>query len=115
MSLYDVSSQLPVVRTSSRAAEPVRAAMRYRLPVYVASALFAVVLNYFLGKDMAWDSLNYHLYAGFSAIHDRFSHDYFAAGPQSYIEPYAYAPFYLMVRAGLPALVIGSILAAVHS
>jgi len=89
--------------------------MRYRLPVYVASALFAVVLNYFLGKDMAWDSLNYHLYAGFSAIHDRFSHDYFAAGPQSYIEPYAYAPFYLMVRAGLPALVIGSILAAVHS
>jgi hypothetical protein len=64
---------------------------------------------------MAWDTLNYHLYLGFSALNDRFGQDYFAAGPLAYLNPYAYAPFYAMVRAGLPALAICSILAAVHS
>ena len=56
-----------------------------------------------------------HFYAGFSALHDRFAQDYFAAGPQSYFNPYAYAPFYLLVRSGLPALAVASVLAAVHS
>jgi hypothetical protein len=64
---------------------------------------------------MAWDTLNYHLYLGFSAVNNRFDQDYFAAGTLSYLNPYAYAPFYAMVSAGLPALVICSVLAAVHS
>ena len=59
--------------------------------------------------------LNYHLYLGFSALNDRFGQDYFAAGALSYLNPYAYVPFTAMVRAGLPALAIGSIFAAVHS
>ena len=87
----------------------------YRLPVYLACTVLAVVSNYLLGKDMAWDTLNYHLYAGFSAFHDRFSQDYFAAGPQSYFNPYAYVPFYLLVKAGLSALQVSTILAIVHS
>jgi hypothetical protein len=86
-----------------------------RLPVYLACTALALVLNYVLGKEMAWDTLNYHMYAGFSALHDRFTQDYFAAGPQSYANPYAYVPFYALVSAGLPALLVASVLAVLHS
>lgn len=86
-----------------------------RFAVYLACTAAAVLANYLLGKDMMWDTLDYHLYAGFSALHDRFSQDYFAAGPQSYLNPYVYVPFYLLVRSGLPALVATSILAACQS
>jgi hypothetical protein len=82
--------------------------------MYVICTVLAVAVNYVLGKEMAWDTLNYHLYAGFSAVHDRFAQDYFAAGPQSYLNPYAYVPFYALVSSGLPALLIASVLAAVH-
>jgi hypothetical protein len=88
---------------------------RYRLPVYLACTLLVLLTNYALGKDIPWDMLNYHLYAGFSAVHDRFAQDYFAAGAQAYFNPYAYAPFYALVSTGLPALALSSILAAVHS
>jgi hypothetical protein len=64
---------------------------------------------------MMWDNLDYHFYAGFSALHDRFGRDYFAAGAQSYLNPYIYAPFYALARTGLPALWIASVLAAVQS
>jgi hypothetical protein len=87
----------------------------YRVYVYAACTVLAVVLNYFFGKDMAWDLLNYHFYAGFSALNDRFAQDYFAAGPQSYFNPYAYVPFYVLVKLGLPGLAVGSVLAMIHS
>jgi len=86
-----------------------------RLPIFLACTLFALLINYALGKEMAWDLLNYHLYAGFSAVHDRFVQDYFAAGPQGYLNPYAYVPFYALVASGLPAIVVASVLAALHS
>lgn len=91
------------------------AAVPYRRYVYVACVVLALACNYALGKDIAWDTLNYHLYLGFSALNDRFGQDYFAAGPLAYLNPYAYIPFYAMVRAGLPALMICSIFAAAHS
>jgi hypothetical protein len=87
----------------------------YRAQVYFACVVLALICNYVLGKDMAWDTLNYHLYLGFSALNDRFGQDYFAAGSLAYLNPYAYVPFYAMVRAGMPALVICSIFAAVHA
>ena len=87
----------------------------YRLPVYLTCTVLALVTNYLLGKDMAWDELNYHLYAGFSAVHDRFAQDYFPAGPQSYFNPYVYAPLYYLVSSGLSSLEISSALAIVHS
>src|ERR1700722_12163852 len=90
-------------------------AFRYRWQVYFACVVLALACNYVLGKDMAWDTLNYHLYLGYSALNDRFGQDYFAAGSLAYLNPYAYAPFYAMVHAGLPALVICSIFATVHS
>jgi hypothetical protein len=87
----------------------------YRVPVYIACTVLALVTNYLLGKDMAWDELSYHLYAGFSAVHDRFAQDYFPAGPQSYFNPYVYAPLYYLIRSGLSSLQISSALAMVHS
>src|SRR3984885_21647 len=90
-------------------------AKRVRIVVYVACALISIATNFFLGKDMSWDMLNYHVYAGFSALNDRFAQDYFAAGPQSYFNPYAFVPFYLLVKLGLPGLVVGTVLAMVQS
>ena len=86
-----------------------------RFLVYVACTLLALVIGHRLGKDMEWDTLDYHLYAGFSAIHHRFGLDYFAGGPQSYLNPYAYAPFYLLVTSGLSASEVAAILAVLQS
>ena len=86
-----------------------------RFWIYISCAAAAVLANYLLGKEMMWDNLDYHLYAGFSAWHDRFGHDYFAAGAQSYLNPYGYAPFYALARTGLPALWVASALAIVQS
>src|SRR5271167_4287769 len=87
----------------------------YRWYVYAACTVLAVALNFFFGKEMAWDLLHYHFYAGFSALNDRFEQDYFAAGPNSYLNPYVYAPFYFLVKLGLPGLAVGTVLAMIHS
>ena len=92
-----------------------QASVSMRPWIYLCSTALALIISYLLGKEMMWDTLDYHLYAGFSALHDRFSTDYFAAGTQSYLNPYVYIPFYALVRSGLPALVVASILAAVQS
>ncbi len=94
---------------------PRAALLHVRLSVYLACTVLALLVNYLLGKEMAWDTLNYHMYAGLSAVHDRLNLDYFAAGPQSYVNPYAYVPFYILVTSGLPAVLVGSLLAAAHS
>jgi hypothetical protein len=86
-----------------------------RVSVYTVCTLLAIATNYLCGKEMAWDLLNYHLYAGFSAVNNRFAQDYFGAGPVAYLNPYAYVPFYAMVVSGLPAIAIGSLLAAAQS
>ena len=109
------SAVITAVPRATRITENGDLAVPCRWQVYLACVALALACNYILGKDMAWDTLNYHLYAGFSALNDRFDRDYFAAGPLSYLNPYAYVPFYAMVRAGLPALLICSIFAALHS
>jgi hypothetical protein len=92
-----------------------REAAPYRWYVYAACTFLALALNYIIGKEMAWDLLHYHFYAGFSALNDRFAQDYFAAGTNSYLNPYVYAPFYVLVKLGLPALAVGTGLALIHS
>jgi hypothetical protein len=94
---------------------PPSAAPPHRFQVYLGCTLLVVVVNYLLGKDMASDALSYHLYAGFSAVHDRFAQDYFPAGPQSYFNPYIYVPLYYLAKSSLSSLEIASILAIVHS
>jgi hypothetical protein len=92
-----------------------RAAASPRLYVYLSCIALAVLTNYRLGKELLWDTMDYHIYAGFSALHDRFGLDYFAAGPQGYFNPYAYVPFYLLLRSRLTVLEDASILAALQS
>lgn len=92
-----------------------RAVASHRLYIYLACTLLAIAASYLIGKDVMSDTLDYHLYAGFSALHDRFSYDYFPAGTQSYFNPYIYVPFYLLAVSGLPALAAASILAIVQS
>ena len=87
----------------------------HRLVVYPLCTLACLLCNFLLGKDMPWDAIHYHLYAGLEAWTDRFAQDYFAAGPQSYFVPYAYLPFYLLVASKIPALAAASVLAVVHS
>lgn len=103
-----LAGDAPLIATS-------RATLLLRLPFFLVCTVFALVVNYALGKEMAWDVLNHHLYSGFAAVHDRFAQDYFPAGPQSYLNPYAYVPFYALVASGLPALAVASVLAALQS
>jgi Glycosyltransferase family 87 len=70
---------------------------------------------FFTGKDINWDQLNYHLYAGFAASGHRITQDFLPASIQSYLNPYAYVPFSSMVLAGFPDWVIVCLLAAAHS
>jgi hypothetical protein len=86
-----------------------------RFLVYCCCTLAALLTSYHLGKDVAWDTLDYHFYAGFSALHDRFGQDYFPAGPQTYLNPYVFVPFYLLAASGLTSLQAALILAAVQS
>lgn len=99
---------LPLAVLRSAASSP-------RVLTYIGCTALAVLVSCLLGKDMNWDTLDYHFYAGFSALHDRFGSDYFAAGSQSYFYPYVYVPFYLLAGTGLPAIVVASILAIVQS
>jgi hypothetical protein len=87
----------------------------YRWSVYAACTISAVVVSFVFGKEMAWDLLHYHFYSGFSALNNRFELDYFAAGPVAYFNPYVYAPFYALVKLGLPGLAVGTLMAMIHS
>jgi len=85
-----------------------------RPAVYALSTALAVAWTLLAGKDVPWDALHYHLYAGFSAINDRLGVDYFPAGTLSYLNPYAHLPLYWMVRADWPSLSIGVTFACLH-
>lgn len=113
MGAVENSPQLRRQRDSAGAL--IAAVVSSRVAVYFAATAAALLGNYLLGKEMMADTLSYHLYAGFAALHDRFGQDYFPAGPQAYFNPYVYVPFYLLATSGLPALAATSLLAIVQS
>lgn len=86
-----------------------------RALVVVLSMLGCVLWTWHAGKDINFDFLHYHVYSGFSALHDRFGQDFMPAGGQSYFNPYAQVPLYLMMQAQWAPWVIGGMLAAFHS
>jgi hypothetical protein len=87
----------------------------HRFWTYGCSTLIVVLTSWWLGKDVGWDTLHYHLYAGFSALHDRFDLDYFPAGNQTYLNPYGYVPFYLLATSGLTVFEASTVLAVLQS
>ncbi|MGH8200829.1 MAG: glycosyltransferase family 87 protein [Steroidobacteraceae bacterium] len=113
--MSSVGEALTLARRPSLLASVTRLVTAPRFIVYCCCTLAALLTCYHLGKDMAWDTLDYHFYAGFSALHDRYGQDYFAAGPQSYLNPYILAPFYLLATSGLTALEAALVLAALQS
>lgn len=66
------------------------------------------------GKDLNFDQLNYHFYIAHSLVHDRLHHDFMAANGQSYLNPLAYVPFYLMVMNDWHSMLISATLAGLH-
>ncbi len=78
--------------------------------VLLPCALVAVLL----GKDLNWDFLNYHLYAGLAASGARIGADVLPASIQSYLVPYAYVPIYWMTAWAWPSWVVCAVLGALH-
>jgi hypothetical protein len=85
-----------------------------RRTFYALSLVAVMGWVWFAGKDLPWDTVNYHLYAGYSVFHNRFGIDYFPAGGQTYLTPYSYAPLYLMAAAGWPSVAVAAALACIH-
>ena len=92
-----------------------RYAICNRWLAYGFFVLASAVLCLCFGKDLNWDSLNYHYYSGFSALHERATLDYMAAGPQGYMNPWSYVPFYWMVSHDWPPPVVAVCLAVFQS
>lgn len=69
----------------------------------------------YIGRDLNWDFLNYHLYLGLNAGGERLATDFFPASSSSYLTPYAYWPLAKMITAKWPAMVVGATMAGIHS
>lgn len=87
----------------------------WRATAYALALAFAIGWTLALGQDLHWDAFNYHVYLGFSALNDRMAVDFFAAGPPSYLNPYAFVPLYLMVASGWGAIELALAFAVVHA
>lgn len=94
----------------ARALRAMRPSGWEKLLVGVSGVLFVLVWSLSNGRDLNWDFLNYHLYAGFTSLNDRLSQDYFPANVQSYLLGYAYVPLYLAIRAGWETWLVQSML-----
>ena len=101
--------------TSNAAPTPERPpSNRWSRPAAYAGLLVAALFwTWYAQRDVNWDLLNYHVYAGYSVFNDRFSQDFFAAFP-AYFTPYAHGLFYWLMASGLPSLAMAGVLATVH-
>jgi len=71
----------------------------------------AMGISLLLGQDTNWDLRNYHYYNPHAWLTGRLSLDIAPAQLQSYFSPISDIPYYLMVKAGYPSWLVGSILA----
>src|SRR5262245_29774977 len=86
---------------STRAAAP---SWTYHAAIMLACSVACVAWSWRAGRDLNWDQLNYHFYAAYLYLDDRVSQDFMGASFQGYLNPLAYVPFYLMVRANWHSL-----------
>lgn len=77
----------------------------------LVSVFLLTAWGLFHGRDLNWDFLNYHVYAGFSASGDRLTQDYFPANVQSYLLGYGHVPLWLMLNADWSATAVATGLA----
>lgn len=67
------------------------------------------------GKDLNWDSLNYHYGLAHIYFTGTFNDHFYPANIQSALNPIGYFPFYYMVSAGWHSILISSTIAAFQS
>src|SRR5437879_8208188 len=80
--------------------------------VISGSLLAGAAYAWFAGEDINWDWRNYHEYNAFALINGRFDQDVAPAGIQTFLNPLAYLPAYLLRHhAGAPfwGMMLGSI------
>lgn len=85
------------------------------ISVFLVGMLGFIGWSLYIGRDLNWDFLNYHLYLGLNAGGDRLATDFFPASSSSYLTPYAYWPLARMIAAQWPAMMVGATMAAIHS
>ncbi len=88
---------------------------RFRMRCALGYTLACLIWTAWAGRDQSWDFLNYHLYVAQAWWQGRLPGELFAASVQSYLNPLAHLPFFLLHAAGLPALAVALGVAAVHS
>lgn len=73
--------------------------------------LMAISIPITLGEiGMGWDTLNHHIYLGWTAEKPRFDRDVLAASYQTYQFPYLYWPVYYLASNGYSGVVAGVVL-----
>jgi Glycosyltransferase family 87 len=80
--------------------------------VISGSLLAGAAYAWFAGEDINWDWRNYHEYSAFALINGRFDQDVAPAGIQTFLNPLAYLPAYLLrhhVGAPFWGMMLGSI------
>lgn len=81
--------------------------------VMLGSLLAGAGYTWFAGEDINWDWLNYHEYGAFALLNGRFDIDVVPGGFQTFLNPLAYVPAYLL-RHYVGAPYWGPLLGAIH-
>jgi hypothetical protein len=81
--------------------------------VILGSLAAGAAYTWFAGEDINWDWRNYHEYSAFALLNGRFSEDVAPAGFQTFLNPLAYLPAYLL-RHTVGAPFWGVLLGALH-
>jgi hypothetical protein len=90
------------------------AGKRFAVPAVILGSLLAGALYaWFSGEDINWDWQNYHEYGAFAFLNGRFEVDVAPGGFQTFLNPLAYLPAYLL-RHHVGAPFWGMLLGAVH-
>jgi len=90
------------------------AGKRFAVPAVILGSLLAGALYaWFSGEDINWDRQNYHEYGAFALLNGRFEVDVAPGGFQTFLNPLAYLPAYLL-RHHVGAPFWGMLLGAVH-
>jgi hypothetical protein len=70
---------------------------KINIAVFIILLIMGGIISVFLGQDVGWDLLYYHLYNPYAFLNNRFDMDFMAAGGQSYFNPLLDIPYYLMI------------------
>jgi hypothetical protein len=67
--------------------------------VTLGSLLAGALYTWFTGEDINWDRRNYHEYGAFALLNGRFDVDVAPGGFQTFLNPSAYLPAYVLFSA----------------